>query len=85
MNKDLPELMRPIRAFAAIDISKSRGYEALQRGEVPHVKIAGQIRIPRAWVEEQIRKALTEAGEPIPIHLQRRGDGSQRLTVQESE
>lgn len=58
MDKVQPELMKPIRAFAAMDISKSKGYEALQRGEIPFIRIAGQIRIPRAWVERKIKQAI---------------------------
>ena len=58
MEKQLPELMKPVRAFAAVDVSRSKGYEAIQKGEIPHVIIAGQIRIPRSWVEQQIAQAL---------------------------
>ena len=60
MEKPLPELMRPVRAFAALDISRSKGYEAIQKGEIPHVLISGQIRIPRIWVEQQIAQALAD-------------------------
>jgi hypothetical protein len=58
MDKVLPELMKPIRAFAAVDIGKSRGYEGIRKGEIPYTLVAGQIRIPRSWVEQKIREAL---------------------------
>lgn len=54
MDKLLLDLMKPVRAFAALDISKSKGYEAIQRGEIPFVRVAGQIRIPRSWVEQKV-------------------------------
>lgn len=59
----LPELMRPIRAFAVIDISKSKGYEAIQRGDIPHVLVAGLIRIPRSWVDAKVKEALARETE----------------------
>jgi len=65
MEKPLPDLMKPVRAFAALDIIKSKGYEAIQRGEIPFVRIAGQIRIPRSWVEKKVREALSDTTEHI--------------------
>jgi len=69
MEKDhrLPDLMKPVRAFAALDLCKSRGYEAIKRGEIPHVRVAGQIRIPRSWVEEKVREALLPDNNPAPL------------------
>jgi len=52
------EFLKPVRAFAMLDISKSRGYEAIQKGEIPHTRIGGLIRVPRRWIEEQVRKAI---------------------------
>jgi excisionase family DNA binding protein len=58
------EFLKPVEAAVALSMSKSRIYEALQRGEIPHQRIAGMLRIPRRWIEEQVKKALRpfEAG-----------------------
>jgi excisionase family DNA binding protein len=52
------EFLRPTEASATLKISRSKLYEALQRGEIPWVKIAGLTRIPRRWIDEQISKAM---------------------------
>jgi excisionase family DNA binding protein len=52
------EFLRPVEAAAALSLSKSRIYEALQRGEIPHTRIAGMLRIPRCWIDEQVKHAL---------------------------
>jgi hypothetical protein len=57
------EFVRPIKAFRMLDISKSRGYEALQRGEIPFIRIANQIRIPRTWIEQKVKEALTTGAD----------------------
>lgn len=58
------EFLRPVKAFAMLDISKSRGYEAIQKREIPHIRIGGLIRVPRRWIEEQVRKAVAPV-EPV--------------------
>ena len=55
----LPELMKVRRMCIAIDMSTSAAYEGIAKGEIPHVRVAGQIRVPRQWVEQKIREALT--------------------------
>ena len=61
MQKDF---MRPVEAAAALSMSKARIYEALQRGEIPCTRIAGMLRIPRRWIDQQIRAAMqTTDGE----------------------
>ena len=55
-----PELLRPVAAFAKLSISRSRGYEGVARNEIPHVVVAGQIRIPRRWIEQQVERALAK-------------------------
>jgi len=59
------EFLKPVEAATILSMSKSRIYEALQRGEIPHQRIAGMLRIPRRWIEEQVAKALRR-GEPLP-------------------
>jgi len=63
VDKPATEFMRPVRAFEMLDIGNSRGYEALQKGEIPYVRIAGQIRIPRKWIEEQVTRALAAVSD----------------------
>lgn len=53
------EFLKPLKAFALLDISKSRGYEAIQKGEIPHCRIGGLIRIPRRWIDQQVEKVLS--------------------------
>ena len=53
-------LLKPVKAFALLDISKSKGYEALQRGDIPSTRVAGQLRIPRSWVEQKVREAMAQ-------------------------
>lgn len=53
-----PDFLRPIEASNALKISRSKLYEALQRGDIPSVKIAGLTRIPRRWIEDRVREAL---------------------------
>jgi len=66
------EFLKPVRAFAMLDMSKSSGYAALQRGDIPHVRIAGQIRIPRRWIDEQVRRAVAGGhDQPGPARLGR--------------
>ena len=54
----LPELMKVRRMCAAIDMSTSAAYEGIAKGQIPHVRLAGQIRVPRVWVQREIEKAL---------------------------
>jgi excisionase family DNA binding protein len=58
------DFLKPVEASAALKISRSKVYEALARGQIPSVKIAGLTRIPRRWIEDRIREALTTASGP---------------------
>lgn len=60
MERTKSDFLRPIDAGAALGISRSKLYEALQRGEIPSVRIAGLIRIPRRWIDERIRETLAQ-------------------------
>jgi excisionase family DNA binding protein len=52
------DFLKPTEASVALKISRSKLYEALQRGEIPSVKIAGLTRIPRRWIDDRVREAL---------------------------
>jgi hypothetical protein len=59
-----PDFLRPIEASIALKISRSKLYEALQRGDIPSIKIAGLTRIPRRWIEGRVAEAMrTGSGE----------------------
>ena len=58
-----PDFLRPSEASLVLKISRSKLYEALQRGEIPSVKIAGLKRIPQRWIDEQVRSALAKSGD----------------------
>jgi excisionase family DNA binding protein len=57
------QFLKPIEAAEAIGISRTKIYEAIQRGQVPAIRIAGMIRVPRAWVDDQVKVALAGASE----------------------
>lgn len=56
------DFLKPTEASLTLKISRSKLYEALQRGEIPSVKIAGLTRIPRRWIEERVHDALNADG-----------------------
>jgi excisionase family DNA binding protein len=56
-----PDFLKPTEASIALKLSRSKLYEALQRHEIPSVKIAGLTRIPRRWIEDRVREALNAA------------------------
>jgi excisionase family DNA binding protein len=58
METTTPEFLRPIEACLALKISRSKLYEALASGDIPSVRIAGLMRIPRRWIDEQVQSAL---------------------------
>ena len=65
-----PEFLKPIEACLALKISRSKLYEALARGDIPSVRNAGLLRIPRAWIDEQAKSALAAV---CPHGLEHRG------------
>lgn len=56
-----PDFLRPTEASALLKISRSKLYEAMQRREIPSIKIAGLIRIPRRWIDERVKEAIAAA------------------------
>jgi excisionase family DNA binding protein len=51
-------LVRPAKAAQLLDMSKSKLYGALHRGEIPSVTIAGQLRIPLPEIKKLISERL---------------------------
>jgi len=56
------DFLKPIEACAVLKISKSKLYEALQNGEIPSIRIAGLMRIPRQWIEARVAEAMHASG-----------------------
>ncbi len=54
----VPEFAREAR------MSKSKAYESVKSGEIPAIRIAGLLRIPRAALEKFAVEAMKPAGEP---------------------
>jgi excisionase family DNA binding protein len=52
------ELLRPLDAAAALNISRSKLYEEIHHGRIPVVKVGNLMRVPRAWIERQVDAAL---------------------------
>jgi excisionase family DNA binding protein len=55
---DNPTFMKPVAFAKAIQASKSKIYEMIQRGEIPHAVIGGMIRIPVAALEKFTKEAM---------------------------
>jgi|SoiMetStandDraft_2_1073263.scaffolds.fasta_scaffold108331_2 excisionase family DNA binding protein len=51
-------LLKPAEFAEAIGVSRSRGYELIQRGEVPSIRIGASVRVPvdalKAWIEDRM-------------------------------
>jgi predicted DNA-binding transcriptional regulator AlpA len=53
-----PAAVRINEAIRMVRISRSRFYRGIRLGEIPVAHFAGQKRIPLAWIEAEIQKAL---------------------------
>ena len=53
-----PAAVRINEAIRMVRISRSRFYRGIRLGEIPIAVIAGQKRVPYAWLQAQIQKAL---------------------------
>jgi excisionase family DNA binding protein len=53
-------LLRPGEAAALLSISKSKLYELIQSGEVPHTRVGNMLRIPRSVIERFAAQALRD-------------------------
>jgi len=58
METTKPLLLRPAKAAQLLDMSRSKLYDALTRGEIPSLRIAGQLRVPMAAVEKLIAEQV---------------------------
>jgi len=58
VTKTAREFMKPVEVAEAIGVSRTKVYWAIQRGEIPATRIAGMLRIPRAWVDARVKAAL---------------------------
>jgi excisionase family DNA binding protein len=58
---DKPTFLKPVEFAKSIQASKSKVYEMIQRGEIPHAVIGGMIRIPVAALEKFTKEAMQRA------------------------
>ena len=65
MSTTLPLLYTPPEAQKLLRLSRTGFYEAVARGEVPHIRIGRKILIPRVRLERFL--AGDEAVEPIEV------------------
>jgi excisionase family DNA binding protein len=49
------------QAGEALGIGRNLAYEAVERGEIPSVKIGRRVLVPRAALEEMLRSAAMES------------------------
>ena len=56
-------LLKPAEFAEAIGVSRSRGYELIERGEVPSVRIGNSVRVPvdalKKWSEQRLASEST--------------------------
>jgi excisionase family DNA binding protein len=61
-----PLLLRISEAAEMLGISRSKAYEMIKAGELPHVRIRHTLRVPlgslRRWIEA--KEEAAQAGEP---------------------
>lgn len=54
------EALRVAEVSAILHLSRSATYAAVQRGEIPSIRIGQAIRVPRVALEELLRNAGKE-------------------------
>jgi excisionase family DNA binding protein len=53
-----PLVVRPIKAAVLLDMGKSSIYDAIHKGEIPAIRINGNLRVPMAAIEQLIAERL---------------------------
>jgi hypothetical protein len=61
MEKSEPILLKPVEYATLTNQSRSSVYNGLATGAIPHVRVNGLLRIPRAFVDRLIEQALRDA------------------------
>jgi hypothetical protein len=64
MEKTKPMFVKPVELVAEGVGSRTKIYEGLATGKIPYVVINGLKRIPRAWLEQQVARAMAGISEP---------------------
>jgi excisionase family DNA binding protein len=56
--------LRPAQVAVMLEISRSKTYELISRGEIPSIRIGSSVRVPvgalQAWVERRLAAAGAE-------------------------
>lgn len=58
-----PLLVTPRELSRLLKLGRNKTYELLATGEIPLIRVGRAIRIPRAAVEDWIRRKSSEQGE----------------------
>ena len=58
--KDESLLLKPADAAVLLSMSKSKIYDAIARRDIPCVRVAGMLRIPKVELQKLITQQLTE-------------------------
>jgi excisionase family DNA binding protein len=53
-----PELLTVRELGQYLRVSRRTAYQLINEGKVPHVRIGGSIRIPRAQLDEQLADSM---------------------------
>jgi len=51
------------RTFGADQISRGAIYQAIKRGEIPHIRVGGRILVPRTWLTAKLKGIELSANE----------------------
>ena len=55
------EVLTPREAWELLQVGRNAFYEAVARGEIPHVRIGRSIRVPRAALERWLERTALAA------------------------
>jgi excisionase family DNA binding protein len=68
------EVVRIPEALKLLKISRNRLVEGIANGEIPAIRVCGMTRIPKAWLDEAIQRALAKVQvQPATKPPSRRG------------
>ena len=70
--------VKPEVAFEAIDISRSSGYDAIKRGEIPSVRIGHRLLIPTAPLLRLLGADVAPTVAPTVLQIQGHSSGPLR-------
>lgn len=69
--------VKPEAAFEALDLSRSSGYDAIKRGEIPSIRVGRRLLIPVVPLLRMLGADVAPTAAPTALHVQ--GHPSGRL------